>query len=161
MGRMTTHRKLIATGVVAAVALLAPVEALGADSGPNRPERAGRITAAAQTGTPAALASPDRTASQRPEQAEGRPSASSATATHRRGGLGWREMGIMAGIFLGIVLMGIWGDVVVGALVVGAVVPVVAAARLGGRILRSTGRRENAPVTRAARPAGGRQSDVV
>jgi hypothetical protein len=129
MRRQATRMKLKGAGVVLAFALLAPAGAHGASIGHAGPEQAVRNAT-----------SPGETTVVAPQ------------ATTGKGGLGWHEAAVGAGVLLGIVLLGLWGDVAVGAVVVGAAAVLGAGATLVTRI--PTRRQRAVRVVPNARAAG-------
>jgi hypothetical protein len=116
--RSTTRIKARGAAVAVAIALLAPATALGTTTGNDRP-----VSAA---GNGPALRQP-------------------ATG---HGGLGWNDAAIAAGIVAGIVLLGVWGDVVVGSLIGG-----IAALAGAGAALVATGRYDASGPARRSRRA--------
>ena len=153
MSRKTTHMKVKGAGLVLALAILAPAAAHGASTRYNGPERAVRTPALRGGNAVVAVRSSGRATFRRVQEA-GRPSgAKQAGTAASRGGLGWREMGIGAGILIGIFLFGLWGDVVVGAVVVAVAALAGAGATLVARGTARGLRRAGSPASRVARPA--------
>jgi hypothetical protein len=122
VNRKTIQLKLKGAGVLLAVALLVPAAARGAstDAGVSRPA----VQIPASVGARIAVAVPSSSVERQ------------AGATTRQGGLGWQEAAIGGGILLGILLFGLWGDVVVGGVIFGAAVLLGLAATLATRTLR-------------------------
>jgi hypothetical protein len=108
MNRKTTHVKRVGASVTIAIALMAPAAAHARSGAEAPPAAAARGTVAAGIEVPAAQPAERET---------------------RRGGLDRRDGSVGAAIFVGVVLIGIWGHVVVGAVFGGAAFLLGAGAR--------------------------------
>ena len=108
MNRKTTHVKRVGASVTIAIALMAPAAAHARSGAEAPPAGAARGTVVAGIEVPAA---------QPAERETG------------RGGLDRRDATVGAAIFVGVVLIGIWGHVVVGAVFGGAAFLLGAGAR--------------------------------
>jgi hypothetical protein len=74
------------------------------------------------------------------------PAAQAATAPNGGGGFGWIDLAVAVAVLAGIVLLGLYGDVVVGALIFGVVVFFEVGARLTVRAVCSTASRRRRDV---------------
>jgi hypothetical protein len=144
-----TQMKLKGAGLALAIALLAPAAADGTSTGDRGPARTVRNSAFPR----ATMVAPRSLSPARPRQIEGaseRTGQQPVTVT-RQGGFGWLDVAVAAGVLIGIVLFGLWGDVAVGALIVGVAVGLNAVAKLvtrrpqGVRAWSSSGPRRNGP----------------
>ena len=115
----TTHVKLLGAGLALALALSAPAAAHGTSAGGEGRARAVRNTDYAQ-GAAVLLARASGPVRLRQIENAGARTAERAATVTTQSGLGWREAAIGAGIVIGILLLGLWGDVAVGAAIVGA-----------------------------------------
>jgi len=68
------------------------------------------------------------------------PAAQGAATSNGRGGFGWVDLAVAVAVLAGIVLLGVYGDVVVGAVIFGAVALIEMGARLSMRAVRSVAR---------------------
>lgn len=119
MKRTTTHMKRKGAGFAIALALLAPAAAHATATGDRGPAVTVRNPVSLGGATVARSSGPVRF---RPVEGAGGRVVQRQTATvTRKAGLGWHEAAIGAGIVIGILLFGLWGDVAVGTsiLVVG------------------------------------------
>lgn len=77
------------------------------------------------------------------------PVAQATPASNGGSGFGWVDLAVAVAVLAGIVLLGLYGDVAVGALVFGVVASIEMGARLSARAVRSvarTGRRSTKPI---------------
>jgi hypothetical protein len=128
-GTMTQTKAKVA-GVALALVLLAPAAAHATSKG----DHAARATAPVASTVAVPQGVPVATHSQGPE-------------------FGWPEATIGAGICIGILLLGLWGDVAVGAVIMGAAALVGGAATLGrstSRTLFSSTRRAGAAAPKSS-----------
>jgi hypothetical protein len=139
-----------AAGIALAFLLLVPATADGAPSGSQRPAHAVRYRASFGGDNANAVRSSMRVVGI--GDAAGRPGDQRPGRTSAGRGLGWREAAIGTGILVGIVLLGLWGDVVVGTIVVAVDALVGAAAALSARGPRGA---RHYPQSTGSAPAGG------
>jgi len=143
--RKTTHMKLKGAGLALTLALLAPAAAHAASAGD---EGTGKV----KTVVTVPSSSPPRLANL--GAADGRVLEQKVVAATKQGGLGWHEAAVGAAILLGILLLGLWGDVVVGSAIVGAAALLGAAGTLAARTPR--GDRARSATGRRTRRSDGR-----
>lgn len=125
-----TQMKLKGAGLALAIALLAPAAAHGTSTGDRGPARTVRNAAFPR----ATMVAPRSLSPARLRQIEGAGERTGQPVmVTRQGGFGWLDVAVAAGVLIGIVLFGLWGDVAVGALIVGVAVGLSAVAKLVSR----------------------------
>ena len=80
------------------------------------------------------------------------PVAQATPASNGGSGFGWVDLVVAVAVLAGIVLLGLYGDVVVGALIFGVVALIEGGARLGARAVRSVA---SLPRRKSTKPIAG------
>lgn len=141
MTRKTMIQRLTQMSVALAFALVGPAAAHATSTGGQGPERAAWSPALPAATAVVTVRSTGPVAHSQARGTARRTSEESRVAANRQGGLGWHDAAVGLGILLGVLLLGLWGDVVVGTMIMG----VAALFGAGATLVSRKPRRDSTP----------------